>query len=194
MDTSKQNEAVVAAATVAMRRHKADQRVQGPTVVMPGGKVVSAIPYLENQFRYQKQADVFGDIDRNQSKYLKEHRPGFRYIWVNMKDADTQVRIRTGRYMEILEDELLPDSELPYIPGTVSLARLRTHKGVSKAVEIYDVRLCSVSPKAWDELFTARESMAIARIASDTDSFYGNMEREGAVASVEVSNEKGEIL
>lgn len=153
---------------------------------MPGGRIVDATEYLQNMHRATDQASTFSDIDSHPERYLKEPRPGYRYCWVPIGDPESQARIRSERYVEITVDEMLPESDLPYVPGALHKAG-PTHNGTRKAVVIYDLKLCGVSPKAWNELFRVRESMAVARIASDTEKFYGDVEREGAIASMEVT-------
>lgn len=185
METSAQVQAGTVAAQVAMRQHKAASRSDGPKVVMPGGRIVDATSYLQNMHRTTSQSSTFADIDAHPEKYLKDHRPGFRYIWVAQNDPDARARIRSDMYIEITQDELLPEAKLPYVTGTLHKAG-STHNGVRKSVVIYDLKLCAVSPKAWDELFGVREAMAVARIASDTERFYADVDREGAVASMEV--------
>lgn len=189
--SSQVNEAVTAAATAAMRRFRADRKMQGPQVIMPGGRVHSAVPYLQNAYRTQKQATTFSDIDVNPDKYLKDHKPGYRYVWIPKdpkRDPDAHARVASGRYREVTSDRMKPDSDLPFVPGTPTIAG-KTHTGARNTVEIYDLLLCEVSPKNWEELFAVREAMGVAKIASNTEQFYANMESEGAVGSVEISTD-----
>lgn len=197
MNGHEQSELIANSAAMAMRRHRADTKIRGPKVVMPGGRVISATEYLKNNFRAQKQANTFADVDEHPDRYLKDgvHRPGFRYIWVSIKDPDALARIRSGRYIEVNADDMRDDSELPYVSGAGHLAK-HTHKGPRNTVEIYDVRLCAVSPKAWEELFNFTQNMAVAKIASGTDEFFANMssQREATDMSYEVSDQDGNIL
>lgn len=195
MSTPEQSELIANSAAMAMRRHRADSRIRGPKVVMPGGRVVSAVEYLKNNFRAQKQANTFADVDEHPERYLKEHRPGYRYIWVSPKDPDSLARIRSGRYQEVDADNMKDESELPYVSGAGHAAK-HTHKGPRNTVEIYDVRLCAVSPKAWEECFMFMQDAAVGKIASGTDDFFANMQtqREATDMSVEVTNEKGDQL
>src|ERR1700743_3657163 len=111
-DNAQHNEMVTHAAAAAMRRHSAESRIKGPKVVMPGGRVVSATEYLRNNHRVQKQSSTFADVDEHPERYFKsgKHRPGYRYIWVSPKDADTLSRIRSKRYVEVDADDLLDES------------------------------------------------------------------------------------
>lgn len=197
MNGHEQSELIANSAASAMRRARSDARTRGPKVVMPGGRVVSAVEYLKNNFRAQKQANTFADVDEHPDRYLKEgvHRPGFRYIWVSTKDPDSLARIRSGRYIEVNADDMRDDSELPYVSGAGHLAK-HTHKGPRNTVEIYDVRLCAVSPKAWDELFNYMQDVAVSKIASGTDEFFANMQtqREATDMSLEITNEKGDLI
>lgn len=197
MPGPEQSELITNSAAVAMRRHRADSRIRGPKVVMPGGRVISAVEYLKNNFRVQKQANTFADIDEHPERYLREgvHRPGFRYIWVSTKDPDSLARIRSGRYIEVDSKDMRDDSELPYVSGAGHLAK-HTHKGPRDTVEIYDVRLCAVSPKAWEELFTYMQDAAVSKIATGTEEFFSNMQtqREATGMSYEVTDQDGNIL
>ena len=176
-------------ASASMRRFKQESRLRGPRVVMPGGRIQDATPYLENLDRTTKQSTTFAEIDEHPERYFKPEflKLGWRYIWIKKGDGESEAKVRQGAYREVKQEELLDDTDLPFVANSNIIAG-KTHTSVRSTVEIYDVKLCAVSPEAWDRLYTVREAMGVAKIASNTEQYYEGIEAAGGTgAEIEVT-------
>lgn len=190
---SSQLDASVQAATQTMRRQRAASKASGPKAVGPGGIVVDTTQYLEMLHAAEDQVSILSDFDKHPEKYLKSPTPGFRYLWiplpapnypaVNASHAQAMGRVSSGRYIEVYADELLPDSELPYTAGKTTPVS-PTHEGTRNTVLVYDLKLVKVSPNSYRDLFQIREAMGFARISSDTEKFYEQMDSQGAFGEI----------
>ena len=186
------NAHIAEALNAAVRRQKASERslAQVPIAVGPGGKMVDATPYLRNLHKAEAHASVYGQVDEHPERYIKDHKPGWRYIWIDTTDKIAMSRVRSRRYEEVLLIELVEDTDLPFTEGPL-LKRLNvTHKGTDLGVYLYDLQLVRCSPESFDALFKIRESMGMARIASGVDKL---RERASQFDGIEVDLESERV-
>jgi hypothetical protein len=149
---------------------------------------VDVEPYLRNLHTQEQHTSYMADIDIHPERYLKDVRPGFRYLWVAIKDEFAKSRIQSGRYIEVLTEELLDNVDLAYVEGPlIKKAISTTHKGPGRGVFHYDLQLCCCSPETWNALYGIREAMGMKAVSSGLDKFYAQMEAEGAVGEFEMT-------
>lgn len=178
------SEQLAAAANATVRKYKSALSKRGPKVVMPGGIAHDATPYIAQTYKFRNATSIFNEPEA----HLKNPKPGYHYAWAEFHvgsgrpregAARTEALIRSQRYEVVTPAEMKEDSDIPF------------HKGVSgKRVEMYDVMLVAISPKAWDELYKVREALGVTQVTRHFEQFQDSVDREGGEAEIEARVEK----
>jgi hypothetical protein len=150
-------------------------------VVLPGGITRNLYDVVDAEFIPGNHRSIFQEPE----DYLKAPEPGFHYVWAASKDEQTFANVRAGYYEPVDLDEIRDDTAVP----------ISTHKiGSTEYVAIRDLILMKVSPRAWRQLYKAREDQAIMRTArnqglsqlsSNLQQFGGQVQADSAVKVVD---------
>lgn len=173
------------AANQTVRKQKAALSKRGPKVIMPGGFAHDATPYLSQMYKTRNATTVFNEPETQ----LKDPKPGWHYAWAEFHIGGgrpregamrTEAFIRKGHYVVIEPEEMKPDCEIPFSKGVTK-----------KRVEVYDVMLVGIPPKAWEELYGVREAMGVMNVTRHFDQFQADVESAGATdVGVEATTEQ----
>lgn len=177
---SDMSEQLAAAANSTVRQYKSALAKRGPKVVMPGGIAHDASPYLAQVYKFKEVASIFNAPE----KHLKHPDPGYHYAWAEFHVGGSRPRegamrteafLRKGHYIAVLPTEMLETSDIPYSKGVTG-----------KRVEMYDVMLVKVPPKAWEELYEVREALGVSNVTRHFERFY---EEAGSAGATDVGVE-----
>lgn len=172
-----------------MRNYTQTMRSTGQKVVMPGGRLVDATPYLASKFRTQDHNSPLSISGKNAKNFFTPEwvaaHPGYEYAWIQMADeskrrqqADiAKSHMRRGMYTFVPQEALRDDTTIPYTTHTSAAG--------SEWVQVYDVALVAVSPQVWEMLFKAKEAMGVSAVAGNVQNFYAGADETGAKASHE---------
>jgi hypothetical protein len=187
------------AAQSVMRQYKQDLRAPGKKVVMPGGRIVDADPYLGSRFRTADHNSELAITGENAHEFLTEEwcadHPGFEYAWIQVSDdfkkhrqaGIAHSRIGQDIYIPVPKDAIRRDCGLPFSTHT-------TPSG-EKLCQVYDVALVAVSPDNWEHYFREKERAGVQAVAGNIDRFYSGIENSdpgaGAIgATAEVTHNR----
>jgi len=79
--------------------------------------------------------------------YMKEPLEGCKYVWASIKDPFMRARIRSRKYRRVEKHEIREDTELPIDFKEVA---------GKEQVQVGDLVLCEVNPRAVKELYASR--------------------------------------
>src|ERR1035438_9304974 len=145
------SETLAAAANKTIRAQKAALAGGGPKVIMPGGIAHDASKYLSQVYKFRNATSIFNKPE----DHLEHPEPGYHYAWAEFHIGGgrpregalrTEAFIRKGHYIPVEPNEMKADTEVPYSKGVTK-----------KRVEMYDVMLVKIPPKAWEELYRSEE-------------------------------------
>jgi hypothetical protein len=151
----------------------------GPKVIMPGGIAHDANKYLAQVYKFRNATSIFNAPE----DHIEHPEPGYHYVWAEFHIGGGRPRegalrseafIRKGHYIPVKPKEMKSDSDIPYT------------KGITKErVEMWDVMLCKVPPKAWEELYAVREAMGVLNVTRHFEQFYDQAGSQGAEAEID---------
>jgi hypothetical protein len=184
MSNQEMSEKLAAAANSTVRKYKSALSKRGPKVVMPGGYAHDATPYIAQTYKFRNATSIFNEPEKN----LKNPKPGYHYAWAEFHSGGgraregslrTEAMIRSGRYEVVSPSEMKEDTDVPFSKGVTG-----------KRVEMYDVMLVAIPPRAWDELYSIREALGVTQVARHFEQFQDNVEQQGGEAEIEARVEK----
>jgi len=159
-----------------MTDYKQNARAPGIKVVMPGGRIVDASPYLAGRMKSADHSSVLADtIKHIDPMFLADH-PGWHFIWPKADDKMLAARIRSKKYKYVPEEALKEGNDLPYFTH-------KTPKG-DETVQVYDVVLCCVSPEIWADLYEIGQNMGVAALVGNYNMFQDEVDKMGGRADV----------
>ena len=167
------SEQLAAAANSTVRKYKSALTKRGPKVIMPGGIAHDATPYISQTYKFRNATSIFNEPE----KHMKNPKPGYHYAWAEFHSGGgrsregalrTEALIRAGRYEAVTPSEMKEDSDIPFSKGVTG-----------KRVEMYDVMLVAIPPKAWDEMYTIREALGVTQVTRHFERFQDDMARAG---------------
>ncbi len=165
----KQNEADIA--QEVMQNYKQGLRATGAKVVMPGGRIIDASPYLSGKYKSADHTSILSNVERHLTPEWVADHPGWHYCWPRADDKMLAGRIRSHTYDYVPEDALIETTDLPYF----------THKTVKgeETVQVYDVVLCAMSPENYARLYEETQNRGVRAIAGHVDMFQGEVDKMG---------------
>jgi hypothetical protein len=169
-------EANIDAAQSVMHRYRQGARAPGVKVVMPGGLIHDATPYLESKMKMGRHATAYADVDKWLTPEWEADHPGYQYAWPRFTDPFLQSRLRDHSYVYVPATALRDGCPIPYTE-TVGT------KG-EEAIQITDTVCVAVSPEAWDRLFRSKEAMGVAAVVGNAEAFYAGVDQEGGQAEM----------
>jgi len=178
------SEVLAAEANKTLRSYKdALGKKNGPKVIMPGGIPHDATKYLSQVYKFRNATSIFNKPE----EHIEHPEPGFHYAWAEFHIGGgrpregalrTEAFIRKGQYIPVEPSEMKSDTDIPYSKGVTK-----------KRVEMYDVMLVKIPPKAWEEMYDVREAMSVYNLTRHFDQFYDQTGKQGAEADIDVNLE-----
>ena len=177
------SEVLAEAANKTVRSYKKSLTGDYPKVIMPGGVAHNATQYLSQVYKFRNATSIFSKPE----DHIEDPEPGYHYAWAEFHVGGgrpregalrTEAFIRKGVYIAVEPQEMKVDSEIPFSKGVTK-----------KRVEMYDVMLVKIPPKAWSEMYSVREAMGVHAVTRHFDGFYNGVAAQGAVADVEANIE-----
>jgi hypothetical protein len=174
------SEVLAAEANKTVRAYKtALSAKSGPKVIMPGGIAHDASKYLAQVYKFRNATSIFNKPE----DHIEHPEPGFHYAWAEFHIGGgrpregamrTEAFIRKGHFIPVEPNEMKSDSEIPYSKGVTK-----------KRVEMYDVMLVKVPPKAWTELYEVREALGVLNVTRHFEKFYNEVGGQGGEAEID---------
>ncbi len=178
------SEQLAAAANKTVREYKNALTKKGPKVIMPGGIAHDAAKYLAQVYKFRNATSIFNAPE----EHIEHPEPGYHYAWAEFHIGGgrpregalrTEAFIRKGHYIPVEPKELAHDTSIPYDKGPTG-----------KRVQMYDVMLVKISPKAWEELYGVREALGVLNVTRHFEQFYDSVETQGGEAEISADVEK----
>jgi hypothetical protein len=178
------SEVLAAEANKTVRAYKqALSEKSGPKVIMPGGIAHDASKYLGALYKFRNATSIFNKPEDS----IEHPEPGYHYAWAEFHIGGgrpregalrTEAFIRKGHYIPVEPNEMKADTEIPYSKGVTK-----------KRVEMYDVMLVKIPPRAWEELYDIREALGVQSVTRHFEKFYNDSAAQGAEADIEANVE-----
>jgi hypothetical protein len=182
--SSSLSETLAATANKTVRAYKESLTKRGPKVIMPGGVAHDASKYLSQVYKFRNATSIFNKPE----DHIEHPEPGMHYIWAEFHIGGgrpregalrTEAFIRKGHYIAVEPNEMKSDTSMAYSKGVTK-----------KRVEMYDVMLCKVPPRAWQELYEVREALGVLNVTRHFEQFYDQVDAQGGAAEIDANVEK----
>ena len=123
--------------------------------VLPGGRRAAISQFIDHDYIPGEHSSIFADA----TKFMKEVKPGCKYVWAAKHDPGTFAKVRAQMYRPVQKDEIRDDTATP----------IETHKMAGKEyVGVYDVILMEVPERAVKQLYQWPEAQAVMKTAQGT--------------------------
>ncbi len=177
------SETLATEANKTIRAQKVALSTKGPKVIMPGGIAHDAAKYLSQVYKFRDATSIFNRPEN----HIEHPEPGYHFAWAEFHIGGgrpregalrTEAFIRKGHYVPVEPSEMKHDSDIPYSKGVTK-----------KRVEMYDVMLVKIPPRAWEELYGIREALGVRNVTRHFEQFYDQVGGQGGEAEVEAKVE-----
>jgi len=181
--SSSLSETLSAAANKTVRAYKESLTKRGPKVIMPGGVAHDASKYLSQVYKFRNATSIFNKPE----DHLEHPEPGFHYAWAEFHIGGgrpregalrTEAFLRKGHYIAVEPNEMKSDTSMAYSKGVTK-----------KRVEMYDVMLVKIPPRAYEELYTVREALGVLNVTRHFEQFHNQVDAQGGEADIEATVE-----
>lgn len=123
--------------------------------ILPGGRRVSAAPFMHVRYDMQNEANILGDPERMLTEDWKRDHQGWHYQWPIRTSDQTAALLRAGWFVAV------PYEAIDHADPMAAIADVKTPGG--HYVVWKQHLLVGVPPDKFDKLVTQWEHLAISR-------------------------------